>query len=143
MFASSKTIEKEVLMNQRTASKLFAIIIPILMLTLIIFQNQILALLKVLPPCVFYTAFHAYCPACGNTRSVTALLQGDILTSLRFNLVPIYGSILLLLGYIEVVGLAFDQRIILLPRKLSFYLLTILLFVVYFIVRNFIPFLTP
>ncbi len=130
-------------MNQRTTSKLFAILIPILMLIIIIFQNQILASLEVLPPCVFYTAFHTYCPSCGNTRSVTALLQGDVLTSLRFNLVPIYGSILLFLGYIELIGQAFGRRIILLPRKLSFYLLTIFLFVVYFIVRNFIPYLTP
>ncbi|MFT4143974.1 MAG: DUF2752 domain-containing protein [Mobilitalea sp.] len=130
-------------MNRINIPKVLTFLLPLTLLIIIVFQNQILALLDVLPPCLFYTALHAYCPSCGNTRSVTALLQGDILTSLRFNLVPVYGSILLFLGYIELAGFAYGRRIILLPRKLSFYLLTIFLLVIYFIVRNFIPFLTP
>lgn len=37
------------------------------------------------PGCVFSRATHLYCPGCGGTRAVRALLRGDLLTSLRSN----------------------------------------------------------
>ncbi len=47
------------------------------------------------PECVLWH-LHLYCLGCGGTRSVTALLQGDILQSLRLNPMPIlWGSMLL------------------------------------------------
>jgi len=38
-----------------------------------------------LPVCRFYEQLHIYCPGCGCTRAFAALLQGDILRSLRYN----------------------------------------------------------
>lgn len=36
---------------------------------------------EVMRPCVFYTVTGYYCPGCGGTRSVVALLSGHILVS--------------------------------------------------------------
>lgn len=44
---------------------------------------------RLLPPCPFHTITGLYCPGCGGTRAVCALLRGDIFRSLRFHpLVP-------------------------------------------------------
>ncbi len=39
--------------------------------------------------CRFRDAFHMYCPGCGGTRAVKALLAGDVLKSFLYNPVPI------------------------------------------------------
>lgn len=40
-------------------------------------------------PCLFHLATGAYCPGCGGTRALVALLQGRITDSIRLNpLVP-------------------------------------------------------
>lgn len=42
-----------------------------------------------MPPCVLFTFFHIYCPGCGGTRSVEALLHGHLLESVWYHpLVP-------------------------------------------------------
>lgn len=35
--------------------------------------------------CWFYSRFHIYCPGCGCTRALIALIQGDILRALYYN----------------------------------------------------------
>lgn len=41
-------------------------------------------------PCLLYTLFHVYCPGCGGTRAVFALLRGDVLQSLYYHPVVVY-----------------------------------------------------
>ncbi|MEY2693731.1 MAG: hypothetical protein RL142_79 [Actinomycetota bacterium] len=36
-------------------------------------------------PCLFHAATGLLCPGCGTTRSLTALLHGDVATALAFN----------------------------------------------------------
>jgi len=49
-------------------------------------------LVPILPPnaCVFLQIFHIYCPGCGGTRAVGALLQGDFLSSVWYHPVVLY-----------------------------------------------------
>ncbi|MDF2513460.1 MAG: hypothetical protein K0S04_3326 [Herbinix sp.] len=130
--------------NKRFIPKLISILLPITALIPIFFKENFLALvLPLLPSCYFYNLFHLYCPSCGNTRSVISLLHGEVLSSLRFNIVPILLTVLLLLSYIEFVTYSFGKQVRLLPRKLSFYLILIACLILYWIVRNFIPYLTP
>lgn len=123
--------------------KAATILLPIVALILYYTQDFFIALISLLPACPIYAHFHLYCPACGNTRCVKALLRGDILTALRFNITPVIFGIFILLGYLEMAFNSFGRRIYLLPRKLSFYIIIIILLVLYLIIRNFIPYLTP
>lgn len=130
-------------MNIKTRLKLITIFIPITLLILYVLKDYILFFLPYVPLCPFYAHFHLYCPACGNTRSVLSLMNGDIASSLRYNVVPFFLALLSLLGYIELATYSFGTHIRLLPRKFSFYMTLIGILLVYMVVRNFIPYLTP
>lgn len=47
-----------------------------------------------LPPCFFHKWTGYYCPGCGGTRAVKALLRGDIMDSFFYHPVVIYGAVL-------------------------------------------------
>ncbi len=131
-------------MSNKTLPQLLTLLLPITILLLFLLRAPIIALAyDIFPDCVIYSIFHLYCPSCGNTRSVTALLHGDILTSLRFNIVPILLLILSLLAYVELATYSFGKQVKLLPRSLAFYLILIFLLLLYFVLRNFSPYLTP
>lgn len=122
--------------------KISTIIIPFLVLLLFMLRNFIIKMATFLPPCPFYNTFHLYCPACGNTRSVTALLHGNLLQAIHFNISPLIFGFFIILAYTELATYSFGRRIRLLPQTLSFYLIIIILLSIYLILRNFIPFLS-
>lgn len=41
-------------------------------------------------PCLFHLITGAYCPGCGGTRAAFCLLNGEIVTSVRYNPVVLY-----------------------------------------------------
>jgi len=43
----------------------------------------------IIPPCIFHTVTGLYCPGCGSTRAMHALLHGDIVRALGFNLLAV------------------------------------------------------
>lgn len=49
-----------------------------------------------LMPCLMWKLFGFYCPGCGGTRAVRALLAGDILKSLYYHPIVVYGAALYL-----------------------------------------------
>ncbi len=123
--------------------QVLTILLPIFVILFYHTRGFFLRLLYMLPPCLFYSQFHMYCPACGNTRSVTALLQGNLAQSLRYNISPILFGLFLLLAYAELAAYSFDHPVKLLSRKLGFYIVFLILLVFYVIMRNFFPYLTP
>ena len=52
-------------------------------------------------PCGLVQIYHLYCPGCGGTRAVAALLRLDILGSLIANPIPLYAGILLVHTWIS------------------------------------------
>ena len=46
------------------------------------------------PPCVFHKWTGYYCPGCGGTRAVKALLRGDVIGSFFYHPVVLYGAVL-------------------------------------------------
>ncbi|NLZ83286.1 MAG: DUF2752 domain-containing protein [Clostridiales bacterium] len=122
----------------RLQSKIIIILIPLISILIFWQRNRIIYIGSLLPPCLINTVFNIYCPACGNTRSVTALLKGDILTSLRYNIIPFLLLSLGISAYIELVTYSFGKRIHILSRKPLFYILLGLFVVAYLIIRNFV-----
>ena len=88
-------------------------------------------------PCIIHSVLHIYCPGCGGTRAVLALLQGQFLESLVYNPAVLLGILLVL--YYETGAIItlvkkngkcyFDYKC----RVVYAYLIMIVLF---FIIRN-------
>lgn len=130
-------------MTRQTRNKIITLALPIAGILLILLREPILTLTPYIPSCFLYSKLHLYCPACGNTRSVSALLHGDIITSLQYNITPVLILLLAALTYIEFAAASFGKPIRLLPRKLWFYLILIALMLIYYITRNLAPVLAP
>lgn len=130
-------------MKRKSVCKAATVLIPVLIYIFFLARDFFISLACKLPPCLFYSTFHLYCPACGNTRSVTALLHGELVPALRYNITPVLLGIILLLAYLELAAYSFFKPVRLLPRKLSFYLILLSILILYMIIRNFIPYLTP
>lgn len=45
-------------------------------------------------PCVAYSVFGIYCPGCGGTRAVNALLHGEILKSVWYHPIVLYSAVI-------------------------------------------------
>lgn len=58
---------------------------------------------ELVPPCAFHSMIGLYCPGCGGTRAVHALLHGRLLESLRYHPVVLYfaaGYIVYMLSHV-------------------------------------------
>ena len=123
----------------RELARIFVIMIPLFVILCFLMRSQIAQITVYFPTCIFYEMFHLYCPACGNTRCILSLLQGDIITSIQYNITP---WILMILGgllYIELLMFSFGKHKKILPRKaLPYYVLISIVFI-YYIVRNLYP----
>lgn len=121
-------------------NKSITIALPFLVFLLVLLRDEYISLLRLFPLCPFYKAYHLYCPACGNTRSTIALLNGDLLLSLRYNIIPFLFALFATGAYLEYAFRSFGRKVIILPRKGSFYIVGLIFFLLYLIIRNFIPF---
>lgn len=130
-------------MKSKSQYKLITLTIPILIIIFYLMKNSILSFMTILPTCPFYRTYHIYCPACGNTRSITALLHGNLLIALRYNIVPTLLLVFGICAYIEFATFSFHYPIRILPRNRYFYILCFVIVILYIIFRNAIPFLTP
>ena len=94
-------------------------------------------------PCILnlYTGY--YCPGCGNTRSVMALLRGDIIASLRYNPAIIMLALVCTIFYIELLFKTFSKPKKILPRNGWFLFAVLGSLFIFYILRNFIPEISP
>lgn len=120
---------------------------PLLLLLAVLFYPQLLAAERFAADnilvCPFYEFTHKYCPGCGGTRSLTALLHGHALLALHENPATPALLVFLLLEYIEHVGLLFGKNLKLLPRSKYFWYTLLTIWLVWAVLRNFIPVLMP
>ena len=104
-------------------------------------------------PCPSYTLLHIYCPGCGSTRAVGALMHGDVLLSLRQNPAIVVMLLLAALYYLEfalaLYYLEFALKVwgvrfrIPLLHNMKFIAALLVLWVAYAVVRNFVPAVAP
>lgn len=92
-----------------------------------------------LPPCPFNRITGLYCPGCGNSRSVRALLSGRIGLSLRYNVFPVLALLLFLLWTAERFLRLTDRPRRLLPRSPQVWIPVGGLLLLYYILRNILP----
>lgn len=128
---------------KKTREKIVTILIPVALLILYLLKDGLFSLLSLLPSCFLYSHFKLYCPACGNTRSLSSLLQGNLLTALSYNIVPFLVLLIVFAGYIELATYSFGTHRRILPRRLSVYIILIIFVFLYLLLRNFFPFLSP
>ena len=90
--------------------------------------------------CPFYKIFHIFCPGCGSTRFLLAIMHGDLVAafyanSLLFILTPFYLVTFLYQSYRYI---RYNDREIKKPIQYFLYF-TIILFVIFGIIRNIFP----
>lgn len=125
--------------NRSRWIKIMVCIFPFIAVSIIyIFKDVLYYLGDLLPACPSYTFLDIYCPGCGNTRSVQHLLKGDVIGSLKFNPVPLFGIVIGVLAYLELFSYVFGKQIKFVPRSRKFWTSTIIVFSIYFILRNFL-----
>ena len=130
-------------MLKKTTRVIISVSAPLIILAVKLLLTPILSLMRLAGPCRLYYLTEIYCPACGGTRSAEAFLRGDIPGSLRYNIAVVFFGMLGIALYIEFVLKIFNVNIKLVPRSNVFVLTVLALFMIYFVVRNFIPFLVP
>ena len=92
--------------------KILVCISPFILFAILYFTARFVIENCTLPPCFTYYAFGIQCPGCGITRSIIALVNGDILLSIRQNVYVLLIIVIGLMFYIE-----FALKIFVVPRS--------------------------
>ena len=120
---------------------------PVVLLLCVLLYRPLLMLEQAAAEHIFYCPLYEltglYCPGCGGTRSLTALLHGKLLLALHEN--PAVPALVLLgvLFYIERAAAVFGKRLRLFPRRKAFWIAVCAVHLTWAILRNFLPVLKP
>lgn len=121
--------------------KILVILLPILTILLMFIVKTTYAKFingKFLP-CWFNLLTGYLCPGCGGTRSFYALMNGDIISSFEYNaFVPIMAIFSIVLYFRMFEKVVMGKNISILPHNDKWIYIPLIMFLVYFIIRNFI-----
>ena len=126
-------------MRPRRKDILLLIALPMGLPPFIIFRDLIEVWTQSFPVCFILDRYHIICPACGITRSVLFLLQGDVISSLRYHILPVLLLIIGLGFYVEAWMSVCGKKVTVIPRKISLLVVVVIGFVIYVVLRNVIP----
>ncbi len=119
-----------------------AVILLVSVLLLFLSGDFLIELSRSFPECQFYRKTGFLCPACGNTRSIRAILRGDFIRSIGYNATPVLLIIFAASFYIELAACACGVNIRIIPRRYWFLAVVMISLPLYYILRNVLPFLT-
>lgn len=117
-----------------------AVIIPVVFILKNLYEKYIISLNM---PCFFHLLTGYWCPGCGGTRSVLALFDGNIISSLKYNPAPVIIITMVILGYIQIILNAHGSRHRILPRNDNYIIIIVAVMLIYYLLRNFMPVLEP
>ena len=88
--------------------------------------------------CFIRTYFHIYCPGCGGSRAAIALLEGDLIQSIKYNpLTLLFIVDVFLMTLLDVAKLISKGNIVF-PKIRKYCNVTVLVFTaLYFVLRNY------
>ena len=128
--------------KERILKVIFFLIIGILIITGYYFINKYLHLYI---PCMINKITHLYCPGCGTTRMLFALLKGHIYEAFMYNqFVFILLPFILLYILYKIYCYIEDKKAIILKKIPNWcYIILLIVTISWGIIRNFIDFLQP
>jgi uncharacterized protein DUF2752 len=92
---------------------------------------------SIYPPCFFHRITGLHCPGCGLTRSVHHLLHGRILTALRYNVLIVLISFLVLWTFVAMLKYILYDKKLIIPYMPEKYTWIIIIFIMSFLIlRN-------
>lgn len=94
-------------------------------------------------PCLLFELTGIYCPGCGGTRALKALLRGELLLSFHENPAVLLIFIGCMLYLVERIRSKYVKKVVLLPKSERFWMLLLTLWLVWASLRNWIPVLQP
>lgn len=130
-------------LSLKTVLKILIIISPVILFVLAYFGAKFFDAHDSHSTCITLTVFGFYCPACGMTRSVIALMNGDILLSIRQNAMVLVFAFLYAVFYIWYILRLFNVKFYLFLQNEWFWYILITVWFIYGISRNFIPPIAP
>ncbi len=124
--------------------KIFFTVLPFIAIPIIFLLAKFVANHKdYLSPCLTYTLLGINCPGCGATRASIALLNGDIITSLRQNCMVIIGILVCVWLYIEFIFKVYEKPLSFTIVKQKYIWIFVAFLLVYTILRNVFPVFAP
>lgn len=87
---------------------------------------------SIMPECFTLKYLGVYCPGCGATRAVVALLNGKVWSAFCYNPGVVAICVIIILAFIEKIT---NKKI--LPRKSFFWVVFIIVLFIYYAFRNF------
>ena len=124
--------------------KIFFTVLPLIVAPVIFLLAKFVANhTEMLTPCLTYTVLHINCPGCGATRASVALLNGDILTSLRQNCMVIIGILICAWLYVEFLFKVYETPLPFTILKQKYVWIFLVFLFGYTILRNIFPALAP
>ncbi len=125
--------------------KIAVIVLPFAAVTVsLLVMKLYLSFISVVPIiCLFNVFTGYYCPGCGGSRCVRAILSGNLLQAFINNPAVILAIIFFALIYLQLVLKTFFKYKKIIPDSKIFYIVLSGILVLYYILRNFIPFLYP
>ena len=120
-----------------------AFLFPCAVVLIYFFRDQLIHSAHLLPECKIHKYTGLWCTGCGNTRSVTALLHGQLWRAVRCNPAMPFLAFTALLLYAETVIGIWNKRVKLLPRNKRIWWTILAVLIIFYIIRNFFDVLAP